>query len=184
MVERTPGTTCARRVLIGAISGEEAGGYPHEIESLLEKRCTYWSATWAAPLPKGGRVSLVKCTESISNITKPNISTTNIETDICTHTHACVRACIGRGEIWRASSARIPVIVPYSKASIELLLRPVTRSFSGLDASPIRDGGGRRGLCTRAVSLPWSGSGSGDFGFRLTQTPTLQLMPGHVDLFH
>lgn len=130
-----------------------------------------------------GRVSLVKCTESISNITKPNISAANIETDIRAHTRARACVCIGRGEIWRASSARIPVIVPYSKASIELLLRPVTRSFSGLDASPIRGEG------ARVVSRPrfrgaGSGSGSGDFGFRLTQTPTLQLMPGHVDLFH
>lgn len=77
------------------------------------------------------------------------------------------------------ASARIPVIVPYSKASIELLLRPVTRSFSGPDSPRrYRDGGGASARASRFLA-----AGSGDFGFRLTQTPTLQLMPGHVDLF-
>lgn len=144
--------------------------------------------------PKGGegrRVSLVKCTESISNIMKPNISAANIETDI--HAHAFASAGAKSGE--HRAPLEFPSSFPIQKrldritsaARNPFILRPS-------DASPIRDGGGGRGredLCTRVVSRPrtfprrgGSGSGSGDFGFRLTQTPTLQLMPGHVDLFH
>lgn len=75
-VERTPETTCARRVLIGQRYRAGGGGYPHEIELLCLKNGVRIDPARSPPPggEGGGGISLVKCTESISNITEPNIS--------------------------------------------------------------------------------------------------------------